>query len=102
MSSLSGVSARRVRSTVKASRSSAFRSLHARSGLSEATFSVVQAAVAMVQSGLSGNDLILAIVDRVEEQGSADPSLLAMLYQIAADNRRQQARNFDRQLLLAA
>lgn len=102
MAQLSGVSLRRVRSTAKASHSSAFRSLHTRAGLSDTTFSVFQAAIAMVHTGLTGNDLILAIVDRVEEEGSADPALLSMLYQIAADNRRHQARNFDRQKLLAA
>ncbi|MEO1397299.1 MAG: DUF2336 domain-containing protein [Pseudomonadota bacterium] len=102
MANLSGLSRRRVRSTVKATRSSAFVSLHTRAGLSQSTFPVFQAAVGMVQTGLAGNDLILAIVDQVEEQGSADPALLSMLYQIAADNRRHQARNFDRQLLLAA
>lgn len=102
MAHLSGLSLRRTRSMIKANRSSAYRALHTKAGLPAATLSVFDAALTTVRAGLVGHDLVMAIVDRVEAFGEADPALLALLYQMAAENRRLAARQYDRQLLLAA
>ncbi len=99
---LSQTSLKRVQSIVDEGRVSAFSSLYQRTSLPKSAYSVFAAAISVWQNTDDDVSVIMEIISRVENDPSVDGEIMALLGRMAAEENREQAKNYERQLLLAA
>jgi len=114
LSTLSGISLKRVQSIVDDGRITAFRSLYGRTGLPQASYDVFAAAVTVWQKAAReqwfanrdganlNRDVIMAIIDKVEKCADVDVATISLVSRLATEANRETVQFADEQLLLSA
>ncbi len=99
---LSGMSLKRVQAIVDDARTASFKSMYQRTGLPVGAYNLFKAAVQVWQKPCTAADALNEIVSRVENDPGVDGALFSLLGRMSGEASRENAANYERQLLLAA